>query len=219
MLQTSQFDTDWGQEGSQMTGGQVQQFIKQQFKELIGAANALESAQETLQKGLNNLQKDNSSMTNNVNNLNTQLSGLSSTLGLLQTQLTGISNQCNAINQPLFIGTIQNSGDGTGAVGGDLHPSISVSKAVYGPAAMDWDGELRGTFNAPQVHFQMSCKTMANIHLFSVVATSDDVEVTFKSIQLPNASNKVVISLEDIGSHALTGVIHIMVFGSIQTPH
>lgn len=48
-------DTDWGAKGAQLTGAQVQSFIKQQFRELINKDKTLVAADKTLQGNIDTL--------------------------------------------------------------------------------------------------------------------------------------------------------------------
>lgn len=48
-------DTDWGAKGAQLTGAQVQGFIKKQFRELIEKDKTLAEKDEALQDSINQL--------------------------------------------------------------------------------------------------------------------------------------------------------------------
>lgn len=81
---TITMDTDWGAKGAQLTGAQVQTFIKDQFRSLQAKDNAQDSTLETLQTAVNNCATK------------TQVTALQNEDGKLASSISTLRNNMNA---------------------------------------------------------------------------------------------------------------------------
>lgn len=118
---TITMDTDWGAKGAQLTGAQVQAFIKDQFRSLQAKDDAQDSTLETLQTAVNNcatktqvtaLQNEDSKLASSIstlrNNMNAKDAELQSAINDLKnnqssgssassSDVTALQNRCKSL--------------------------------------------------------------------------------------------------------------------------